>query len=577
MQVFLQHALKYHALGFVVIPFYNTDGGVKFPPWAGIESQEAKDVRAFFKKPSSGIAIRCTDGLEVIDIDVKHDPTGQIYEEYIAHLQMYASTDDVLPKCLVQKTKSGGYHIFYKAPNVEGNRKLCRKAGTREAVIETRGNGGLVFVAPTPGYEIIQGSFQSIPEINEKTRNRFISCATELDEPPIEEVRIEGAKPKTQYSKGEVTPWDDYNEKTDIFALMESYGWKILGGQKQYTKLNRPGAKHNRGVDATIIDGKFFYPFSTSTQFNAQKAYTPFAVYAVIEHNGNYKEATKTLYYAGYGSRVEVKKEIEQEALKKEQKKETDTLLQKVLSSKYDNTKIIKEEEAVLKLKQGGKSYKIAGKGMIGGIVGQQKSGKSLITSAIVASGLAHGWHILNFNLNIEGRVVFFDTEQSDFFFQMTQKRIHRLARINGNCSRYDAYWLRPYTWKERVNVINEILRDKEIALIVIDGIKDLCKNFNDETAATETIQQVMKWSSDTGALILNILHLTKSERFVRGHLGTELQNKADFIIEGRKTGDNEFHVLSRESRFAPFPQFTYHRDEKTGDPVTLEDEFSNL
>ncbi len=50
----------------------------------------------------------------------------------------------------------------------------------------------------------------------------------------------------------------------------------------------------------------------------------------------------------------------------------------------------------------------------------------------------------------------------------------------------------------------------------------------------------------------------------MRGHLGTALQNKYDFGIEVKRDADNNtFDVKCRESRFAPFPGFTFLRDEK--------------
>ena len=48
---------------------------------------------------------------------------------------------------------------------------------------------------------------------------------------------------------------------------------------------------------------KIFYPFSTSTVFEAGRGYNPTQVYTILEHGGDYSAASKQLYQAGYGTR----------------------------------------------------------------------------------------------------------------------------------------------------------------------------------------------------------------------------------------------------------------------------------
>ena len=42
------------------------------------------------------------------------------------------------------------------------------------------------------------------------------------------------------------------------------------------------------------------------------KAYLPYAVYAMLECNNNFSEASKKLYEEGYGERKEVEREVNQ-------------------------------------------------------------------------------------------------------------------------------------------------------------------------------------------------------------------------------------------------------------------------
>ena len=63
----------------------------------------------------------------------------------------------------VVQTKSGGYHVYYRCEQIEGNMKLANRPATPEEIkatphlkevvlIETRGEGGYVIAPPTDGY-----------------------------------------------------------------------------------------------------------------------------------------------------------------------------------------------------------------------------------------------------------------------------------------------------------------------------------------------------------------------------------------------------------------------------------------
>ncbi len=113
------------------------------------------------------------------------------------------------------------------------------------------------------------------------------------------------------------------------------------------------------------------------------------------------------------------------------------------------------------------------------------------------------------------------------------------------------------------VEVIDHLLAGrKDLGLIVLDGIVDLCTDFNNERAASETIERLMQWSDETGATILTALHLTKGNKYMRGHLGSILGQKADGVIEvTHAQGEPDFGVKCRLSRYAPFPAWSFYRD----------------
>lgn len=208
--------------------------------------------------------------LRIIDIDIKHDPTGNIAELAAAITEYGFDMPHVL-----QKTRSGGLHIIYKCPNPEGAKKLAVRKGQKEAMIETKGLGSISKVFPTPGYEIISGDLNNIPTVTQDERNNLISLCSVLNE----EIKTENFDVKLK--PGRVirgkSSWHGFDEAKDILELMEN-GSKI-GMNGDHVELNRPGAKNPKGVDASVILVRtFFSLFTPSTQFKPNKAYSPISV-----------------------------------------------------------------------------------------------------------------------------------------------------------------------------------------------------------------------------------------------------------------------------------------------------------
>jgi hypothetical protein len=102
------------------------------------------------------------------------------------------------------------------------------------------------------------------------------------------------------------SPGDAYDARAtsgELVALLESHGWKVAFRRGEAVYLRRPDKK-DRGISATWnhIPGRF-YVFTTSTQFEPEHVYKPYAVYAVLEHDGDFHAAARALAGRGYGER----------------------------------------------------------------------------------------------------------------------------------------------------------------------------------------------------------------------------------------------------------------------------------
>jgi len=259
-----------------------------------------------------GVGLVCGhDNIEAIDIDLKYDLTGTLFERYKRAINDLDNT--LLNKLVVQKTVSNGYHFVYKCVTIEGNKKLAnRPANDQEkltgekvkVLIETRGIGGYIAIVPTPKYQLIHGSFESINEITENQRDILFSCAREFNE-VFTEVTPVKYKNEPAGQKTGLTPFEDYNDRGNVIGLLERHGWKIVGQKDNKVLFKRPGqtsASHSGNFDC---NKNWFSVFTTSSEFEPEKAYLPYAVFAKLECKDDFTEASKQLYKLGYGDRYE--------------------------------------------------------------------------------------------------------------------------------------------------------------------------------------------------------------------------------------------------------------------------------
>jgi len=87
----LSFALDYNAAGLVVIPFTKSaNGRVSFPAWEKYRNgQTVSDINTLFGRECDGMALVCVNGIECIDIDVKHDGGAGIDKAYFEGVKQW--------------------------------------------------------------------------------------------------------------------------------------------------------------------------------------------------------------------------------------------------------------------------------------------------------------------------------------------------------------------------------------------------------------------------------------------------------------------------------------------------------
>jgi hypothetical protein len=257
-------------------------------------------------KATSNIAlITGYNNIEVIDVDLKVFPTLPEQNHFWDELHEYlkSNIDDFDLKFVIYKTKNQGYHILYKCKNLVGNSKIAKLKGHKECVIESRGIGGYVVVYEN---QISKLDYLEIKEITERDRQILWDICKTYHYVDANETIQPDKKEVKEYAESEITPWKDYNDKTDIFDIIGS-DFKIVKKLAEHYIILRHGAT---SVQSGYVyrNSNCMYLFSTGTIYPNEKLINPFTAYAIKYHNGNFKEATKDLYNLGYGSRIVTKK-----------------------------------------------------------------------------------------------------------------------------------------------------------------------------------------------------------------------------------------------------------------------------
>jgi len=181
--------------------------------------------------------------------------------------------------------------------------------------------------------------------------------------------------------------------------------------------------------------------------------------------------------------------------------------------------------------------------GNILSIIGKAKSRKSFFIAMAIAVSCSKD-SIFNLFKNElpkdKSTILYFDTEQGKYHVQLALKRICKLIGVR-EPNNLKVYGLRALNPIERAELIEyAIYNTSGLGIVFIDGIKDLITSINDEEQATMIVSKLMKWSEEQNILITTVLHQNKGDNNARGHIGTELNNKAETVLSISKSTDNE-------------------------------------
>ena len=202
--------------------------------------------------------------------------------------------------------------------------------------------------------------------------------------------------------------------------------------------------------------------------------------------------------------------------------------------------------------------------GNLTSFTGAAKNGKSATIGAAVASALPHtdDADLLGFTSSNPDHtaLLWFDSEQSpDDFWHCVYRAVKRAGLQK------PPKWLHAYSltglghkraW-EAVQAAMNAASDKHDGLhsILIDGFADMVADVNDPAESNDFVAELHDMAIRFDCPILGVIHFNPGSEKSRGHLGSQIERKAETNLALEKDADESTVIYSTKNRRAGIPK----------------------
>jgi len=523
-------ALEWHESGASVAPAHMAGDDIKSPAikWKKNQTERAskEQIIGWFEKNGYGLGIvtgEVSSNLEMVELEKRAIDAGLL--KVIETLVEKSGLGDLwnrIDSGYCEESQSGGLHWFYKISDhqVPGNTKFAVDADGL-VLAESRSEGGFCVVAPSvlestgKGWTKLRGNPSSIATITWVERNSIVALFKTLDKSPKAKTVI--YEPTTTTSTG-LRPGDDYDAKKTWPEILNPLGWKFIYTDGAGTSYwCRPGK--DEGVSATTGYGESdnLYVFSTSTTFEAEKSYSKFAVYAHINHGGDFRAAASDLRNQGYGetlpsydgvSLLIPKTSLLTPTIAPIQPSSDGTEVDLVQFEStwkpvpledYVNGSYVALVPSILRRVDGTCLFY---KGLTHSIYGESESGKSWVAQMAAAECLMKDLKVVYIDFESSAAVV---VAHLKILGVPNEKILQYFTYIGPEHARdaNDPYW-------------NDLLEEGRAELVVIDGLTEALTMWGGETNNNDGVTRWMRMfprtvARESGAAVILIDHVTKN------------------------------------------------------------------
>lgn len=320
---YIEIAKKWSKNGFSVIPV-NSEKNPAIPTWTEYQTRpmtQEECEKHFSDCWGIALVMGTEKMLTAIDIDLKNVIVCDFFENYKKSIPR-----KIIDKFYVQSTKNKGMHFVFTSDVLENNQKLaCRETTPEEkhevyldnfkslrtrgmalriatnhksvVTIETRGNGGYIVIAPSPGYTAVCG------KIDHLTKEEYESLM-EISRSFNEYMELHRDFKMERYRNSDVNPFEEFNERGDVLDVLYQNGWELVAENKNNVRLKRPGNPLSKSSALYDKKTRVFNVFSTSNNLEANRGYAPASLFTLLMANGDLDEARKLLLQKGFGEKL---------------------------------------------------------------------------------------------------------------------------------------------------------------------------------------------------------------------------------------------------------------------------------
>lgn len=213
--------------------------------------------------------------------------------------------------------------------------------------------------------------------------------------------------------------------------------------------------------------------------------------------------------------------------------------------------------------------------GNLATITAATKVGKSSVVAAMLASAMGEpGRDYLGFGSANPGEkaILHFDTEQSpDDHWRLIDNALER-AGLDSQPHWFYSYCLSGLdfatAWACVLRAVKKARQERSIHSLFLDGIGDLVANVNDPQESNAFVAGLHYLAIQQACPLIGVIHFNPGSEKTRGHLGSQLERKAETNLRLDREADGATVIWSDKQRRAPIskdfgPRFTW--DEEAG------------
>ena len=257
-----------------------------------------------------------------------------------------------------------------------------------------------------------------------------------------------------------------------------------------------------------------------------------------------------------YASQIEENTRLAVEAIRKQERDEARQNIEPFHITAHDNIPrlipVVKRNDVI-----------ICSEGNISAVVGEAKSKKTFLCTAMVGS-LLDNKQRQQFGIQPNRfKVLWIDTEQSRAHIQRVLWRINNICGLPHNTPhpKVKLLALREEPPSKRLNLLQCAIEYYQPRLVVVDGVSDLIDNTNNLESSEALVSTLLTFSSLFKCHIMCVLHANPNSDKARGHLGSTLMRKVESIMYVHKVGDVSF-VEPHNCRNEEFERFAFKIEE---------------